>query len=117
VVLDLAGPFNVDSVRAQPIKLQMMKTKIALAFVAATLLLAGCCTTHDRATARWEYKTLVLPNDAVPLEPSGSGWTSDDAVLNAMLKDGWVVAGYGIDHINSQWFLLKRHKNDHEISK
>lgn len=87
-----------------------MRKSIALVFAVSTLFLAGCCTTPERGSSAWEYKTVVLPNDAVPLQPAGRGWASDDAALNAMLKDGWVVAGYGVDHINSQWFLLKRHK-------
>jgi hypothetical protein len=87
-----------------------MKRTIALIFAVSALFMTGCCTIHERATTKWEYKTVVIPNDAVPLDPTSSGWSSNDAALNAMLKDGWVVAGYGIDHVNSQWFLLKRHK-------
>ena len=39
---------------------------LALVFAVGTLLLAGCCTTREHDTSEWEYKTLVLPNDAVP---------------------------------------------------
>jgi hypothetical protein len=85
------------------------------------LCASGCCTTRRHANANWEYKTLITSNDAVPFgkpwtprHPDVPGeserWTSDDAVLNSMVHDGWSVAGYGIDHNNSQWFLLKRHK-------
>jgi uncharacterized protein YceK len=87
-----------------------MKKRISLILVASSLVLSGCCTTHEHSSSKWEYKTLVLPNTAVPLEPAASGWTSDDAVLNATLKDGWMVARYGIDNSGSQWILLKRHK-------
>ena len=89
---------------------QTMTRSITLIIAAGSLVLAGCCATHEHSSSKWEYKTVVLPNTAVPLKPAGSGWTSDDAVLNAMLKDGWVVADYRIDNIDSQWFLLKRHK-------
>jgi hypothetical protein len=82
-----------------------MKKFIALIFTACTLILAGCCTAHH--VSEWEYKTLVTPNDAVPLEDTSKGWVSKDETLNAMLKQGWMVAGYGVDHMNSQWFLLE----------
>lgn len=88
----------------------MLKTIAALVLTLASLSLAGCCTTRGHTAAKWEYKTLVVPNDAVPLEQPDKGWVSNDAVLNSMIRDGWIVAGYGVDHINSQWFLLKRHK-------
>ncbi|HEY1687127.1 MAG TPA: hypothetical protein VGG19_20370 [Tepidisphaeraceae bacterium] len=88
---------------------KMKPTRLAVLLLAASFL-GGCCETRKQERPQWEYKTLVLPNDAIPLQPSGTGWASNDAVLNSMLKDGWVVAGYSVDHINSQWFLLKRRK-------
>lgn len=87
-----------------------MKIATSLLLTAITCFLVGCSTTHLCSHTKWEYKTLVLPNDAVPVEPSKAGWESKDVLLNKMVKDGWVVAGYGIDHVNSQWFLLKRRK-------
>jgi hypothetical protein len=103
----------------------MLKTISALLFTVIGLSVGGCCTARRHAAAKWEYKTLVVPNDAVPLgqatestpvhgsRPRGAsdeGWISNDAVLNSVIDEGWVVAGYGVDHINSQWFLLKRQK-------
>lgn len=91
----------------------MLKTSAAIVLLFVGLSLGGCCTSRGgHAGAKWEYRTLVVPNDAVPVEQPGKGWTSDDAVLNSMIRDGWIVAGYGIDHVNSQWFLLKRHKRN-----
>lgn len=72
-----------------------MKTYLVLFSVVCSLALTGCCTTHH--ADRWEYQTLVVHAE------------SDDA-LNAMLKDGWKVAGYSVDN-GSQYFLLKRHKH------
>jgi len=85
-----------------------MKRYILLLIAANGLLLAGCCA-PNRA-AKWEYKTVVTPNDAVPLDSPDKGWISNDEVLNTMINQGWRVAVYGVDHINSQWFLLKRPK-------
>jgi hypothetical protein len=85
-----------------------MKKIIALMFTVSALALAGCCTTPH--SAKWEYKTIVTPNDSVTLTPASNGWILNDAVLNSMLVDGWRVANYGVDQSNSQWFLLKRHK-------
>jgi hypothetical protein len=80
-----------------------MKKYAILFIVVCGLALTGC-------SARLEYKTIVIPNDAVPLNPPSNGWISNDSDLNAMLKDGWSVAGYSVDRNNSQWFLLKRNK-------
>src|ERR1700722_9736978 len=60
-----------------------MKKFIALIFTACTVILAGCCTAHH--ASKWEYMTVVTPNDAVPLEDASKGWVSKDETLNAML--------------------------------
>ena len=85
-----------------------MKTALTIFLTGATLLLAGGCTPYHHAAAKWEYKTIVLANDAVPLDPPERGWISNDAAVNEMAKQGWVVASYQLDNIHSQWFLLKR---------
>jgi len=86
----------------------MKKYFILLSFI-CSLALTGCCTTHH--TDRWEYQTLVIAGGLMPIGSAHVGpWTSDDATLNTMLKDGWKVAGYSVDTGN-QWFLLKRYKH------
>ena len=67
-----------------------MKRSIALVLAASTLLLAGCCTTHQ--VTKWEYKTI-----------QGS---QTDASLNKFADDGWAIVG-----LNSYGgYLLKRPK-------
>jgi hypothetical protein len=70
-----------------------MKKSIALIFVASTLFLAGCCTTHP--TAKWEYKQL-------------HGRISDDN-LNKWANEGWSVVCFGTDQTGS-FYILKRAK-------
>jgi len=82
--------------------------KFVLSFAAGLCLLAGGCATHDHAVAKWEYKTIVLANDATPLDPPERGWISNDVALNEMVKQGWIVVSYQVDNIHSQWILVKR---------
>ena len=71
-----------------------MKKSIALLLAASTLVLVGCCTTHQ--ATKWEYKTVV---------------DMSDAFLNRLGAEGWSVVGFqkNADLINVT-VLLKRPK-------
>jgi hypothetical protein len=73
-----------------------MKKSIALIFAASTLLLAGCCTTHQ--VTKWEYKQL-----------NGSEVT--DQALNKLGDEGWIVVDYSTGPGSAEGFyILKRPK-------
>ena len=81
-----------------------MKKIIALTFVAATLLLAGCCTTHQ--VAHWEYRTSYSIGEVNDLAAEGwvvSGFTKYNS---SSTPDGSGTTNYGV----SDTFLLKRPK-------
>ena len=74
-----------------------MKNHIALALVASTLLIAGCCTTPQPSA--WEY-LVVSP------APGGS----DEP--NKMAQQGWIVVNAYEGHNGGTHYLLKRLKKN-----
>jgi hypothetical protein len=69
-----------------------MKKSIALIFVASTLFLAGCCTTHH--VTSWEYKTGIM----------------SDAELNTFVSQGWRIAYVLPNAAGNIEYVLKRPK-------
>ena len=80
-----------------------MKKHIALGLVASTLLLAGCCTTHQ--VTQWEYKTYREGVDVgVAGDPLGEH-------LSQLAAQGWIVESVLIySEGGFSTFLLKRPK-------
>jgi hypothetical protein len=73
-----------------------MKNTVALLFAVSTLLLTGCCTTHQ--VTKWEYKQLF--NSPIT-----------DETLNQLGNEGWQVVGYGgAPGAGSGFYILKRPK-------
>jgi hypothetical protein len=71
-----------------------MKATIVLIFAASTLLLAGCCTTHQ--ATHWEYMTLHGEQSVTS--------------LNKLSDQGWSVVGFTGDASGQLDYLLKRPK-------
>ena len=78
-----------------------MKTKLKLLWIVAgtSLLLAGCCTSHQ--TAQWEYKVVLAPRTG-----GGGGLGDRQALLNDLGKEGWMLVAVG----DSNDLYLKRPK-------
>lgn len=74
-----------------------MKTNIKylLITVVSSLLLAGCCT--SRHPTEWEYKVA---------SPNGGPMKVQEAFLNELGKDGWVL----ISQNDGRIFYFKRAK-------
>lgn len=76
-----------------------MRKMITLIFAAGALILAGCCTTHEHATTKWEYKTVV-----------DSETTAEK--LSQLGEQGWSVVSFnpyaGADGSRHIICLLKR---------
>ena len=76
------------------VKNHTVKKSIALIFVASTLLLAGCCTTHQ--AKHWEYMQL--------------GGLQSDASLNKFADEGWTIVSFTGTAGGPVEYLLKRPK-------
>ena len=66
-----------------------MKKSIALMFAAATLNLAGCCTTHQ--TTKWEYQNVMSLTE-----------------VNQLADQGWSVVNFTFTSPGPTVYLLKR---------
>ena len=81
-----------------------MKKHTALLFAASILILAGCCTTPS--VAKWEYKVAVPPR--MPFGGPAGGpeqfRENQEAFLNELGKDGWVL----ISQTEGRIFYFKR---------
>jgi hypothetical protein len=71
-----------------------MKKSIALVFMASTLFLAGCCTSHQ--ATKWEYKQQYTQ-------------ISDES-LNKLADQGWSVVCVGTSANGAHFYILKRPK-------
>jgi hypothetical protein len=76
------------------------KLKQFLIIGASTLLLVGCCTTHQ--VTRWEYKVVPEPTAS---QGGLAEWQKNyEALLNDLGKDGWIFAG----HLSDSTLYFKR---------
>jgi len=83
-----------------------MKTKTALLslLAASTLFLNGCCTTPH--ATKWEYKVASphLRGDANRTEGPEGVRQAQEALLNDLGKEGWVLVG----QTDGRFFYFKR---------
>jgi hypothetical protein len=71
-----------------------MKKTIALLFAVSILFLAGCCTTHEHANAKWEYQQVY-----------------DFQSVQKLAAEGWTLVGFhSFDNsYHGTYYILKRH--------
>lgn len=71
-----------------------MKKTIALIFMASTLFLADCCTTHEHATVQWAYQKV---------------W--DFKTVQKLSTEGWVLDGFhSFDASDNGTYYIMKHR-------
>ena len=81
-----------------------MKQSVAVVFAASLLLLAGCC--FKPGVTKWEYKVAVPPQAGFggPAGGPEERRESQQAFLNELGKDGWVL----VSQTEGRIFYFKR---------
>jgi uncharacterized lipoprotein YajG len=77
------------------------KLKSLIIGVAASLLLAGCCSTHS---TRWEYKVAAAPRYQAGMTPA-QHYEAQQAFLDDLGNDGWALVS-----ADQSVYYLKRPK-------